>query len=253
MVVDTSADSLFEQLLKTGQKNWLATKPAIVLDHHDVENTIRFATVICNKPVVATGEVIYELAQQLDWPLNQGAKELIVNSIMADSLGLTTAATTGRSIHIVAELVDGGVSIAALEQKRRELQGKSPELVRYKGTLLQRIEYFDDNRVATVTIPWHEIERYSAQYNPSMLVIDDMRGSIGTKIAIAFKLYNDGHLTAKIRANYGSPIAGKLAERFGGGGHAYASGFKITNGKAFDEIKTECIAAATELLAGLEK
>ncbi|MET0779267.1 MAG: DHH family phosphoesterase [Candidatus Saccharimonadales bacterium] len=248
IIVDTSADSLFEQLVKTSQKSWVATKPAIVLDHHDVPNSIAFATVVCNQTAVATGEVIYELAQQLGWPLNQGAKELIVNSIMSDSLGLTTSATTGRSIHIVGDLVDGGVSIAALDQKRRELQGKSPELIKYKGNLLQRIEYYADNQVATITIPWREIELYSSQYNPSMLVLDEMRGSIGTKLAIAFKLYNDGHMTAKIRANYGSPVAGKLAEHFGGGGHAYAAGFKVSGGKPFDEIKTDCIRVAAELL-----
>jgi phosphoesterase RecJ-like protein len=251
IIVDTSAGSLFEQLDKTHQKSWVATKPCIVIDHHDVENTIPFASVICNKVAVATGEVLYELAGQLGWQLNQSAKELLVQSIMSDSLGLTTAATTGRSIHIVGELVDGGVSIAGLEQKRRELQGKSPELIKYKGQLLQRIEFYADNRITTVTIPWGEIEQYSPQYNPSMLVIDEMRGAIGAKLAIAFKLYKDGHMTAKIRANYGAPVAGKLAEHFGGGGHAYASGFKVSSGEPFDKIKADTIRIATELLDAL--
>jgi bifunctional oligoribonuclease and PAP phosphatase NrnA len=251
IIVDSSADSLFEQLDKTRQKSWVATKPCIVIDHHDVENSIQFASVICNKVAVATGEIIYELAEQLHWPLNQQARELLVHSIMSDSLGLTTAATTGRSIHIVAELVDAGVSIAELEQRRRDLQGKTPELLRYKGQLLQRIEFYADSRVVTVTIPWGEIEQYSAQYNPSMLVLDEMRSTIGAKVAIAFKLYKDGHMTAKIRANYGAAVAGKLAEHFGGGGHAYASGFKITSGEPFDKIKADAIRIATELLDAL--
>jgi phosphoesterase RecJ-like protein len=219
-----------------------------VLDHHDVENTITYATVVCNQPVVSTGELIYELARQLDWPLAHTAMEMIASSIMADSLGLTTEATSARSIHVMAELVEGGVSIASLEHKRRELMRKSPELIKYKGQLLERIEFYADNRVATISISWKEIEKYSAQYNPSMLVIDDMRSAIGTQIAIAFKLYSDGHVTAKIRCNYGYPIAGKLAEHFGGGGHAYASGFKLGGGKLFTETKAECIAVATQLL-----
>lgn len=253
IIVDTSADSLFEQLSKSGQKGWLATKPSILIDHHPVENTIQFAQIICNKQAVATGEVIYELAQQLNWPLNQSAKELLAGAILSDSLGLTTEATNARSVHIIAELVDGGVSLAALEQRRRELQHKSPELITYKGRLLQRIEYFADNRITTITIPWEEIERYSPEYNPPMLVLDDMRSALGAKVAIAFKTYDDGHITGKIRANYGSPIAGELAAAFGGGGHPYASGFKITNGRPFNEIKSECITKATELLNKLEQ
>ncbi|MGH7157500.1 MAG: DHH family phosphoesterase [Candidatus Saccharimonadales bacterium] len=253
IIVDTSAISLFENLAANGQRGRLGAKPCIIVDHHAVESTIPFASVICNKEAVATSEVIYELAQQLSWPLNHQAKEMISIAIMADSLGLITEATSARSIHIIAELVEGGVSLAELEHSRRELMRKSPALVHYKGELLQRVEYFSDNRIATITIPWKEIERYSPEYNPSMLVIDDMRMTTGTKVAIAFKTYNDGKITAKIRANQGAPVANQLAQTFGGGGHKYASGFKIQDGKPFNEIKSECISKATELLDNLKQ
>lgn len=251
IIVDTSADSLFSSLENSHQKQWLASKPCIVIDHHDVENSIAFATIVWNKPAVATGEVIYELAQQFNWRLNQTACEMLAASIMADSLGLTSEGVTARSVEILAELVKAGVSLAKLEYKRRELMRKSPELIKYKGELLQRIEYADDNRVAIITIPWAEIEKYSPLYNPSMLVLDDMRLSEGTDIAIAFKIYKDGKISAKIRANFGKGVAGKLAEHFGGGGHAYASGFKLTDGRPFDEVKKDTIKVAAELLANL--
>lgn len=253
IIVDTGADSLFENLDKTGQKGWVKSKPVIVIDHHATEANIDFANVICNPTAVATGEVIYELAQQLDWPLNLPAKEMLATAIMADSLGLVTEATSARSIHIIAELVEGGVKLAELEHARRMLMRKSPELVHYKGELLQRVEYFSDGQVAAITIPWQEIERYSFQYNPSMLVLEDMRMTTGTHIAIAFKTYQNDRITAKIRCNQGYPIADKLAEHFGGGGHPYASGFKVQDGRTFKEIKAECISLAFRLLNQLEK
>lgn len=251
IIVDTSADSLFETLNMSGGRGALSKKPCIIIDHHDVEADIPFASLICNYPAVATGEVIYELAMQLNWPLNQTAKDMLALSIMADSLGLTTEATSGRSIHIIAELVDGGVNIAKLENKRRELMRKSSELTAYKGELLQRIEYFADGRIALIHIPWEEIERYSQSYNPSMLVIDDMRFTIGVNVAIAFKTYQGSRVTAKIRCNYGYPIAADLAKHFGGGGHPYASGFKIEDGRSYSDIKSETIAVATRLLNDL--
>lgn len=253
IIVDTGADSLFEQLDKNGQKGWLRTKPVIVIDHHATEASIDFASVMLSPTAVATGEVIYELAKQLDWPLNHTAKEMIATAIMADSLGLVTEATSARSIHIIGELVEGGVSLAELEHARRELMRKDPAIVRYKGELLQRIDYFHDNQIATVTITWDEIERYSAQYNPSMLVLDDMRNTTGTHIAIAFKTYNNGRITAKIRANQGYAIADKLAEHFGGGGHPYASGFKVQDGRSFADVKAECVQVAAELLDKLKE
>lgn len=248
IIVDTSNDSLLEQLAKTGQRQWIASKPCVVLDHHDVEANISYATVICNQPVVSTGELIYELADQVGWKLNLEAAKMIAVSIMSDSLGLITDATSARSIRIISELVEQGVSLPQIDSARRNLMRKSPSLIRYKGQLLGRIEYQLDDRLATVDIPWKEIEQYSPLYNPSMLVIDDMRMTEKTALAIAFKIYKDGKITAKIRANYGWPIAGDLAKQFGGGGHNYAAGFKITDGRSLAEIKTTCLKLAAELL-----
>jgi phosphoesterase RecJ-like protein len=252
IIVDTSSDSLLEQLDRHGHKGWVASKPSIILDHHATEPTINFATVICNHKAVSTTEVIYELTKQLDWSLNVGAKNLIAIGILSDSLGLMSSSTTSHSIHIIAELVEAGVDLPEIDNARRETLKRDSELIHYKGRLLERVEFYADERIAMVTIPWEEIEQYSPLYNPSMLVIDDMRLAKNTDIAIAFKIYKDGKVTAKIRANYGRAIADKLAEHFGGGGHPYAAGFKITNGKSYEDIKTETIKVAAKLLDELE-
>ncbi len=253
IIVDTASDSLLTQLDKSGAKGWVAAKPVVVLDHHATEATISFASVICNPKAVATGEVIYELAKQLKWPLDTSAMDLLAMAILSDSLGLMSQSTTPRSIHIIAELVEAGVNLPELESARRETLKREPELVHYKGDLLKRVEFTADGRLAIVTIPWEEIERYSPLYNPSMLVIDDMRLAKGTDVAIAFKLYRDGKITAKIRCNYGWGIADKLAEHFGGGGHPLASGFKITDGRKYEEIKAETIQVTAKLLDEIEQ
>jgi len=252
IIVDTSADSLLESLTQADRAR-LASRPCIIIDHHATEATITFATVNCNHPAVATGEIIYELAKQIGWQLNLEAKKMIATSIMADSLGLVTEATSARSIHIIAELVESGVKLAELEHERRMLMRKSAELVKYKGELLQRIDYSADGRIAIVWIPWKEIEEYSPQYNPSMLVMEDMRMTTGVQVAIAFKVYKDGKITGKIRCNQDAPIGAQLAEHFGGGGHLYASGFKTQRGRPFNEVKSECIGYATELLDKLQR
>lgn len=248
IIVDTSSESLLEQLKLKNQRGWLASKPVLILDHHATTADIDYAQIICNHPAVATAELIYELAKDLDWPLAVNTCELLAMGIMSDSLGLTSEATTARSIHIIAELVEAGVSLAALENARRETMRKEVELIHYKGELLKRVEFFSDDRIAMVIIPWEEIEKYSPLYNPPMLVIDDMRLAKNTDLAICLKVYRDGKITGKIRCNYGKGIGDKLAEHFGGGGHPYAAGFKLQNGKSLEEVKAETIKVATELL-----
>lgn len=218
IIVDCSSKSLLENLGKNSQLGWLASKPSAIIDHHNVENTIDFATVVlCDSESVSTGEVIYQVAKELDWSLDIHAKNMLAVSILSDSLGLMSDATTARSIRTIAELVEGGVQLAEIENKRRELMRKPLDMLKYKGELLQRVEFAADNRLAMVTIPWEEIQAYSHAYNPSILVLDDMRLTDEVCVAVAFKQYSDGKVTAKIRANYGSDIADKLAEHFGFG------------------------------------
>lgn len=248
IIIDTSSDTLLGQLKANGQRGRLAARPCIIMDHHATQPSIDFASVILNKPAVATGEIIYELAVQLKWPLNLAAKKMLAIAILSDSLGLTSEGTTARSVHIIGELVEGGVNLAELDNARRETMRREPELIGYKGRLLQRVEFYGNGQVAFLSIPWEEIEKYSPLYNPPMLVLDDMRLAKGVAVAICLKVYPSGKITAKIRSNYGYPIAGQLAERFGGGGHAYASGFKLENAPPLETLKVKIIEAAVSLL-----
>jgi phosphoesterase RecJ-like protein len=248
IIVDTGSDSLLGQLDKTGAKSWLAAKPCVIIDHHATQPTITFADAVINTKAVATAEVIYELASRLDWPMNMAARDLLAMGIMGDSLGLTSESTTARSIHIIAELVESGVAMAELENARRESMRREPELIPYKGQLLQRVEFLDKGRIASVTIPQEELDKYSPLYNPPMLVLDDMRLARNVELAVAFKIYRDGKITAKIRCNFGVGIADKLAEHFGGGGHPYASGFKLQAGRDPAQVKSEFVEAAAKLL-----
>jgi phosphoesterase RecJ-like protein len=252
IIVDTSADSLFETLGKSPERALLNNKPCLIIDHHPGEVTIPYATLVYNEIVVATGQLIYELTKQVGWKLPTEARDMIATSILSDSLGLMSEGTSARSIHIIAELVEQGLKLAELENRRRETMRKSPDILAYKGTLLQRVQYSHDGRVAYVTIPWEEIEKYSNEYNPSVLVLDEMRLTHGVDVAISFKEYPDGKLTGKIRCNFGKAIATELAEHFGGGGHPYASGFKV-NDRLFEETKEDCINYALDLLDKLEQ
>jgi len=122
----------------------------------------------------------------------------------------------------------------------------------YKGTLIQHTEFSHDGQIASVMVPQAEINQYSPLYNPGPLIQNDMLQTVGVRVAIVFKRYDDGKVTGTIRCNSGSGIAAKLAEQCGGGGHDFASGFKQQNSKSFDEIKAACLKAAGELLTQLD-
>lgn len=240
IIVDTGSTLLLENLQKTGEINWLKTKPCIVIDHHDTDPTIDFADVKYIRPAVATSELVYDICKENDWPVSLSAAEFMTYAILSDSLGLISESTSSHSVRIIAEFMDKGVSLAKLDSERKEFQKKQPELLGYKGDLLKRVGFLLDGQVAFIKIPWKEIEKYSPLYNPSMLVIDEMRQVEKVKLAIALKSYPDGRITAKLRSNYGYPVCARIAEEFGGGGHPYASGFRITDGSDENTILNKC-------------
>lgn len=249
ILVDCSTLTLLDQLQKNHRLQSVTSKPLVVIDHHALSDTIETPhTAIIDSTAVATGELIYRLCEENSWALSAEAAEALAAAILADSLGLTTDGTTAASIRTLADLVDKGANLNQLDARRRARMSKPREIVAYKGQLLQRIEYYADNKLAVVAIPWKEIEQYSPLYNPAVLALEELRMTEGVKLAVVLKTYPDGKITGKLRANNGSRAAGDLAAHFGGGGHPTAAGFKSFGWK-FDELKKELINQAATLLA----
>jgi len=251
IIVDTSANLLLDQLNGSPEKPWVASKPVIVLDHHsNVGCDIAFATVVCNAPdFVSTGELIYEIAKELKWPLNLPARELLTQSILSDSLGLVSEGATAETYRRMAEMLDAGVSRARLEEARRELSKMAPSVFQYKAKLIERSEFYgDNNEIAIVSIPEEELYTVGTLYNPAPLILNELTMVEGVMVGIALKRYNN-KVTGSIRCADGAAIAHKLAETFGGGGHPYAAGFKIEKPFIdFADLKCQVITKAQELL-----
>ncbi len=247
LIVDSASATLLGRVLVPEQLALLKKIPVAVFDHHLTPGDLPFKTIdLIDQTAVATGELLFSLFKKQGVSISPQAAELLTMSILSDSLGLTSLATTSRTVRSVAELMDLGADLGQIETRRRRLMRKSPEILAYKAKLIERIEYHLDGRLALVTIPWEEIERYSDQYNPSMLVLDEMRLVEGVQLAVALKTYPDGRITGKLRANPEAMIAETVAGAFGGGGHAYAAGFR-----AYDDltkIKTELIQTVSKVL-----
>jgi nanoRNase/pAp phosphatase (c-di-AMP/oligoRNAs hydrolase) len=222
-----------------------------VLDHHKVvEQPIPFASVTINDSGRASaGELIYLLAQDLQWPLNLAAQEFLMSSILGDTQGLSNDLASAQTYRIMADMVEAGVSRPNLEELRREYGKMPPEIYSYKAKLIEHTEFSSSGQVASVTVPQAEINRYSPLYNPGPLIQGDMLQTSGVRVAIVFKRYDDGRITGAIRCNPGVGIAAELASHFNGGGHPYASGFKVTDGRPFSDLKAECLDKAATLLA----
>ncbi|MBR6505301.1 DHH family phosphoesterase [Candidatus Saccharibacteria bacterium] len=249
IIVDTAAAILLSKLVDdTAIRNRLYTAPVLVIDHHETADDLDFSheSIIDVKPACA--ELIYEIARENKIDISKPAAEAIMQGIMSDTLGLTSATVTARTFKIMAELTELGANVAELEEMRREYMKKSPRILDYKADLIKRIDYSLDGALATVLIPWDDIREYSDEYNPNVLILEELRLVEGVKVAVAIKTYPDGKVTGKIRCAPGAAIAEKVAGYFGGGGHEYAAGFR-TYDTSYDEVLADLVRIVPELLS----
>ena len=249
IIVDTAAMVLLSKLMEDAAiKNRLSNTPVLVIDHHETPDDLEFSHEQIIEVRPACAELIYEIAKDQKVKINKDAAEAIFQAILSDTLGLTSSSVTSRTFEIAAELTELGAKISELEDRRREFMKKSPRILDYKADLIKRIEYSLDGELATVHIPWDDIREYSDEYNPNVLILEEMRLVEGVKAAVAIKTYPDGKVTGKIRTASEAPIAEKIAGYFGGGGHPQAAGFR-TYDTTYEEVVRDLVKIVPELLA----
>lgn len=248
IIVDTAAAILLSKLLDdTAIKNRLYSTPVFVIDHHETEDDLDFPheSIIETRPACA--EVIFEIATELKMNIGKEAAEAIYQAIASDTLGFTSMTVTSRTFEIAAKLVELGANVGELEERRREMMKKSPRILDYKADLIKRVEYSLDGTLATVHIPWDDIQEFSDEYNPNVLILEELRLVEGVLVAVAIKTYPDGKVTGKIRCANSAPIAEDIAAYFGGGGHPYAAGFR-TYDTTYEETVRDIVGLMPKLL-----
>ncbi|MDR1032589.1 MAG: DHH family phosphoesterase [Candidatus Nomurabacteria bacterium] len=246
IVVDTSADVLLSKLSADPViKHHLEHTKAVVIDHHtEATPDLKFNHLLVLEPAVATAELIYEISKELSWPIDAETARNLLAGIMSDTLGLSSPNVTAETYRLAADLVDAGADVSEIEESRRDLMKKSPRILDYKADLIKRVEYHLGGKLATVHVPWDDIKEYSDEYNPNVLILEEMRMVAGVDAAVAIKTYPDGKLTGKVRTSL--PVADKVAGFFGGGGHAYAAGFRVY--EDYDTVLKELIGAVSDIL-----
>lgn len=246
IIVDTTSSTLLSKILENPlYKNLLEKNKVIVIDHHtDATPDLPFEYSLLLENRSSCSEVIFELCKKSGWQVNKLASSSLMGAILSDTLGFTTQNVSKETFITASELTSLGAKVSSIEESRREFMKKAPEILDYKGDLIKRIEYFLGGKLALIHIPWDEIRQYSDKYNPSVLVIDEMRLVEGVEVCVAVKTYPDGKVTGKVRTNL--PIAADIAGYFGGGGHAYASGFRVYDN--YDQIIKELLDATEKAL-----
>ena len=210
------------------------------VDHHASNG--RFGDFNWVDPSYAScGEMVWEILKASGVKPDRDIAACIYTGIVTDT-GRFSFSNTTRETHLrAAELLACGVRPADVHH--RLYRERSPEQVRFAAGCLTRIRLAGGGTVAWVSISQKLVAKAGFEPGDTQEYIDPVKSIKGVRLAVLLRETKEpGRIKVSFRTEPGvDGIA--LASRWGGGGHARASGatFHGTLAEAEEEVIREAV------------
>lgn len=219
--------------------------PVACIDHHVTDGVLPPGPRYVDPSAAATGELVVEIAEALDWPISEQAARALYVALVTDTGGFRFSNTHPRTLRIAADLLECGVDP---ESVYLEVYAKAPAgRPRLFAEALQTLVVEPDVGLAWVTIPPGAVERHNVSTDDLDGVVEFPRSIEGVKMALMFREASQGRIKVSLRS-VGDVDVAALANRFGGGGHKKAAGLAVAGTLA--EVQALVLAAARDALRG---
>jgi phosphoesterase RecJ-like protein len=204
------------------------------IDHHASSKAVFDYNYIDTK-AAAVGEIVYRLLEELNGdtplrgmspgvsPITPEIAEAIYASIVTDTGRFQYSNTTSETHLIVAELLGYGVDTQRLSVEL--YQNVRPEKLELESAVVAGMKFTSGGR-AVIGILTNEMkDKLGAIEEETEGVSELLRSIRGVEVSVFLYEKYSGQVKASMRSKSTYNIA-SLAEKFGGGGHPAAAGFK---------------------------
>lgn len=219
------------------------TIPKIVIDHHIASDDPAGDIVLTDTSACATGELVYDLACELDLEITPEIARSLYAAILTDTGGFRYSNTTPRSHAIAADLLSHGVDPEEMYQ--RVYASAPPGRVRLLAEVLTSLGVDERCGVAWLSMNAGSLERHSVRSEDLDGIVEHARSISGTRMAIFFRDLGYGKVKISFRST-GDVDVNRFARTFGGGGHVKASGALVAG--ALDEVRDRVVTEAKRFL-----
>jgi len=217
--------------------------PDINIDHH-ITN-LNFARVNLVLPqAVATSAILAEFLPVWKLPINKQIASALLTGLVSDTIGFRTSNMTAHALHLAAGLIEKGANLPDLYNQT--LVRRSFESALYWGLGLNRLQCED--RIVWTSLSLEDRKKSDYPGNDDADLVNILSSIDNTDIAIIFVEQKGGRIKVSWRAQPGLDISA-IAIKFGGGGHAAASGAEIPG--TLEEVQNEVLSAARIYLSGI--
>jgi phosphoesterase RecJ-like protein len=196
----------------------------ICIDHHKSNEGYADLNLIDpSRP--ATGQILAEGFLAGGIPMTPGMATNLFAAISTDTGSFCYEGTGAQTFEVAAELVRRGVNVASLSRLLYENQPRR-RLELLKHSLLCA-KFSCDDRVASFSLSIADTDRLGVLPEDNEGIIDHLRSVEGVVAAAFFEELPGGMVRLSLRSKDPGFDACALCSKFGGGGHAMASGARI--------------------------
>lgn len=216
------------------------SKKTAVVDHH-VGGKIQSDLNIIVDDSPATCELVYEIIDRLDFPLDEITATLLFAGIVTDTGRFMYADVSENTFNIAGKLSTKGADMQFVYKNL--YQSKPINVMKFENEMISNAEFFDDKVFSLASIDL--VEKHKVQMGDAENVVNTLRDLEGIEISMLLKEYGENEYKISLRSK--DVDVSKVARENGGGGHIRASGFSI-----FEENLEKAKQKALEILKNID-
>ena len=205
------------------------TVPISVVDHHVAGDEPIGQIAVADTAACATGELVFDIAKTLGLDVTPAVAQSLYVAILTDTGSFRFSNTSPRAHAIAAALLAAGVNPE--EMYRRIYAQVSVGRLQLLREALATLHADPGIGLSYISVAAGAMERFDVTSEELDGIVEHPRSISGTRMAMFFRDLGHGKVKMSFRST-GSVDVQQFARRYGGGGHAKASGAMLTGNLA---------------------
>lgn len=196
-------------------------KVTVNLDHH-MSNPCYGDYAFVNPKISATSELLAQLLQDWDFPMNAAIASALYLGIVNDTGNFAHDNVTVNTFKAAQFLVEQGANNAVIV--RNFLKTNSYASLKLLGEALSQFQFFPDKKLSYFYLTQEVMKKYEAKKEHTEGIVETLLSYEKASISLFLREETDGSIKGSMRSKNSIDV-NRIASLFGGGGHIKAAGF----------------------------
>ena len=197
-----------------------ASKNTLVIDHH-VGGGIDTDLNLIYDTAPATCELVFEIIERLDLPIDKDIASLIYTGLCTDTNRFLYSNVTEYTFYVAGRLLSLGADSEYIY--RNLYQSKPMKVMKFQTEVISNAKFMDKRAYSIISKDL--VKKHGVQMGDAETIVGMLRDIDEVGVSMILKEYDNGEYKVSLRSK--DVDVAKVARENGGGGHIKASGFSI--------------------------